>query len=103
MTDNLDLQNITQKIVKQFQPNKIILFGSQVWGEPNRDSDFDLMILKDTDNTRQLAQAIDGSIFPRPFPIDIIVYTPWQMERRCQSGDQFMNKIMTEGTTLYAE
>ena len=40
------LKEITDKIVKEYQPEKIILFGSWAWGEPHEWSDVDLFIIK---------------------------------------------------------
>jgi len=94
---------ITNKIVKEFQPEKIILFGSWAWGEPGPDSDVDLFIIKETENTRELAREIDGSIFPRPFPIDILVYTLKQVEKRKTMRDFFIKDILEKGKTLYAK
>lgn len=87
---NRKIQEITQKIVAKFQPEKVILFGSWAWGKPGLDSDVDLFIIKETDNTRDTARRIDRLIFPRPFPLDFIVYTPEQVERREKSGDFFI-------------
>lgn len=100
--DIQQLQNVTDKIVEQFQPDKVVLFGSQAWGIPTADSDVDLLIIKDTVNTRQLAQQVDGAIFPRPFPLDVMVYTAKQIQHRLQQGDLFMQKIVQHGKTLYA-
>lgn len=97
------LKEITDKIVKEFQPEKVILFGSWAWGNPTPDSDVDLFVVKDTDNTRELARKIDGSIFPRPFPIDLIVYRPEQAERRRVAGDFFIKAIFAQGKVLYAK
>ena len=36
------LQEVTHRLVDEFQPEQIILFGSHAWGEPDRDSDLDL-------------------------------------------------------------
>jgi predicted nucleotidyltransferase len=40
------VKDITQKIVREFDPDKIILFGSQAWGNPSEESDIDLFIIK---------------------------------------------------------
>ena len=97
------LQEITQKIVKEFNPEKIILFGSRVTGRATKDSDTDLLIIKDTNtSTREVARQIDGSIFPRPFPIDLIVYTPEQIVKAQQSGDFFILEVLNKGKVLYA-
>lgn len=96
------LRQVTDRIVADFKPRKIILFGSWAWGEPGPDSDVDLFIVQDTENTREFARAIDGSIFPRPFPIDLIVYRPEQVERERRRGDFFIEDIFTKGKILYA-
>jgi len=53
MIDNKNIKNlvsqIVDKIVIEYQPKKIILFGSYAYGEPNEDSDIDLLIIKNTD------------------------------------------------------
>jgi len=107
---NMDARNIgekikevSQKIAKEFKPEKIILFGSWAWGEPSPDSDVDLLVIKKADDNRKLAREIDGSIFPRPFPLDLIVYGPEQVEQRKRRGDSFINDILTKGKVLYAQ
>ena len=97
------LKEITDKIVKEYKPEKIILFGSWAWGKPGLDSDVDLFVVKDTKNTRKTAQEIDGLIFPRPFPVDLIVYTPAQLEKRKKMNDFFIKDIITKGRVLYAK
>ena len=39
------LQEVTRRLVEQFQPEQVILFGSQAWGKPTADSDIDLMVV----------------------------------------------------------
>lgn len=94
------IQELADKIAREYQPDKIILFGSYALGTYNEDSDLDFFIIKETDNTRITAREIDGSIFPRYVPIDIIVYTPEQVRRNMVS-DFFINDILTKGKVLY--
>jgi uncharacterized protein len=44
ISDNL-LDEMTQKLVREFQPEQVILFGSHAWGTPDRSSDIDLMVI----------------------------------------------------------
>lgn len=97
------IEEVAQKIGNNFKPDRIILFGSYAWGTPGPDSDVDLFIIKETDNTRETARQISRSIFPRPFPMDFIVYTPSQTEKRKKMGDFFIKSILEKGQTLYAE
>ena len=45
------LKIVTQRIVENYDPEKIILFGSYAWGKPNKDSDFDIFVVKKTKNS----------------------------------------------------
>ncbi|MCI0542440.1 nucleotidyltransferase domain-containing protein [bacterium] len=93
------IQEISDKIAKEFKPERIILFGSWAWGTPHKDSDVDLFIVKDTENTRKTAMEISSFLTPRPFPIDIIVYTPTSFEKR--KNYLFIQHIMNSGRHLY--
>ena len=98
----VEIQKVTEKIVRKFQPERIILFGSWAWGNPVPDSDVDLFVVKETCDTRRLAREIDMALFPRPFPIDLIVYDPDQVARREEMGDFFIHEVLSRGTVLYA-
>ena len=95
------LKEVANFIARKHKPEKIILFGSWAWGKSGPDSDVDLFIIKETKNTRKLAREIDGSIFPRPFPLDILVYTLEQVEKRKKMRDFFIKEILEKGKVLY--
>jgi len=98
------LEKITQKIVHEFKPEKIILFGSYAWGKPGPDSDVDLFVVIDTNqSTRKTARHIDRSLFPRPFPMDLIVYTPAKVRERLKMGDFFIEDVISKGEVLYGK
>ncbi|MBI5298886.1 MAG: nucleotidyltransferase domain-containing protein [Deltaproteobacteria bacterium] len=96
------IKKVAQKIATKFYPDKIILFGSWAWGKPGPDSDVDLLIVKETKDARKFAMEVDGYIFPRPFPLDIIVYRQSQIDKRYKMGDFFISEIMDKGKILYA-
>lgn len=97
-----DLQPITAKIVREFDPEKIILFGSLVWGTPDVDSDADLFIVKKTtQSTRAVAREIDGALWGRTTPLDIIVYTPEGVQRSLENGNLFIRDVLKNGKILY--
>ena len=96
------IKEITDKIVREYQPEKIILFGSWAWGTPHEDSDVDLFIVKETDrSTRELAREIDGSLWGRTIPLDLIVYKPEGIEKQLLEGNLFIRDIMQNGKILY--
>jgi len=98
------IKQISEKIRKEYHPEKIILFGSRAWGKPRRDSDIDLFIIKRTKDRH-----IDRSVAVRDiledenqsFSFDLIVYTPAETRRRIRLGDDFIKKIVNEGIVLY--
>ena len=95
------LKEVTVKIFNEFKPEMIVLFGSWAWGKPNIDSDVDLLIVKETTDTRTLARNIDRLVFPRSFPLDLIVINPQDMERRKELNDLFIKDILTRGRVLH--
>lgn len=97
------IQDITRKIAKEFQPEKIILFGSHAWGTPGPDSDIDLFIIKDTKKRKiERAQEIHRILWGSKIPIDVLVYTPAEVERRLSLEDFFIEDVISKGKVLYS-
>ena len=96
------LDEVTDKIVARFNPEKVLLFGSHVWGTPRADSDVDLLIVMESE-ARPAARSAQVSMEcrPRGVAMDIIVRTPAELERRIEIEDPFVRKILEEGTVLY--
>ena len=101
VTDTL-LSEMVSKIVKHFHPEKVILFGSRAWGAPTKESDLDLLVVMDVDGSPiRKASEISRIARPRFLPMDIIVRTPDEIERRGGIGDPFIKMIMNHGKVLY--
>jgi len=96
-----EIAEIAKKIAEQQQPEKIILFGFYAWGKPHKDSDVDLFVVKKTDDTRKTAQEINQLFFPRFFSMDVVVYTPFQLEKELNLEEPFALKIINEGRILF--
>lgn len=76
------LKTIIEKITNNFNPQKIILFGSYAYGYPTADSDMDIMIVMDTDEKpHKRAVSIRKILKGIGIPKDIIVKTPEEFER----------------------
>ena len=98
----IEIKKITRDIVKKYNPEKIILFGSLAWGKPSRDSDVDLFIIKKTKkNLLERIRDVDRILLDRIIPLDILVYTPEQIKKRLNLGDFFIKDILTKGKVLY--
>lgn len=94
---------IVQQIVKHFDPEKIVLFGSLAWGRPHSQSDIDLFIVMESPLRRdKRAMAISHLFKNRRFPMDIIVYTSQELKMSLKRGNPFIREIMDKGRVLYA-
>ncbi len=98
------IRPIIRRIIEGYNPQKIVLFGSLAWGEPDEDSDIDLLILKETEESplerrirvRQLIADI-----PRRIPFSPLVLTPEELAYRLKVGDPFYQEILQRGLVLY--
>ena len=99
------VQAMVEKIVSDYMPQKVIVFGSYVYGTLHRDSDIDLLIVKDTPERfldRWVAVRHILSDPTRTVPLETLVLTPEEVDRRLAIGDQFVAEILEKGEVLYA-
>ena len=93
---------MAQRIVKQFDPVRIILFGSHARGTAGPDSDVDLMVVMPVKGSRrELATEIDRLLTDRQLPLDVIVVTPEQYERDRSQIGSIVRPAAREGRVLY--
>ncbi len=98
---NAHIKNLCQQIAREFNPEKIILFGSQAYGKPTAESDIDLLVVMPYEGS-PFRQA--GEILKRLqvwMPVDLIVRSAEEVERRLKIGDQFMREILERGKVMY--
>ena len=91
------------RIAAGFKPQRIVLFGSYARGAPTADSDVDLLITRRRWSTSPLTAA--GKMRLKlgvPFPMDLVVRSDADLERRIARGDEFLREILETGITLYA-
>lgn len=98
-----EIQKVTETIIQEFKPQKVVLFGSHAWGSPKKNSDVDLFIIKDDiqKNTREMAIDLERILNDREVPLDLLVYKPDQVIKRLALNDQFITKIFRDGRILY--
>lgn len=96
------LPAVVDRLVAELHPDKIILFGSYAYGQPTTDSDVDLLIVMDTDvPPLQRYVLVSRLLWPCPFPVDILVKRPDEIEVALAAGDFFMAEIVAKGQVLY--
>jgi len=108
----INIEELKPQIIerlKPLNPDKIILFGSYAYGNPNEDSDIDLFLLKDNldiEDMRRYKLALQKKLFDIQkkylLGIDIFVDSTQRMEDRINSvKDQFYDEILTKGVKIY--
>jgi predicted nucleotidyltransferase len=96
------LAGITQRIVAQFQLYQVMLFGSYAYGTPDLESDVDLLVVMDSDESMaQRIRRVTEVAKVRFLPMDVIVRTPAEMAQRLAMGDCFLAEILEKGKVLY--
>src|ERR1041385_1967292 len=87
------IQEVVQQIVDHFHPQKVILFGSHAYGVPTQDSDVDLLVVIETaENPLRTAARISAAI-DHPFPLDILVFEPRQLQASLERGGIFATEV----------
>jgi len=106
MKHQKEIKKITDRIVKKYQPEKIILFGSYAWGKPTKDSDVDLFIVKKSfENRIERQRKLRKLLFDNNFPaMDILVYNPDEVEKSVNEyKNLFIEDILRHGKVLYTK
>ncbi|TXT24858.1 MAG: hypothetical protein FD131_4811 [Rhodocyclaceae bacterium] len=97
---------IVTRLRDTYQPSQVFLFGSYAQGRQTRDSDLDLLIIKDTAKPffkRLFEVRTLVSPLVRRQPFDPIVLTPKELNKRLARGDQFLQGIVRKGKLVYGK
>lgn len=101
MVDTSSILELSDRIVREFQPERIILFGSYAYGTPTSDSDVDLLVILPFEETSfRKSLEILNKVNPK-FPVDLIARTPEQIQQRLIWNDFFLRKVVEKGNVLY--
>jgi predicted nucleotidyltransferase len=101
MVDEDSIAKISEKIVREFQPERIILFGSYAYGNPGPDSDVDLLVvLPFEDKGFWKSLEIPNRVAPE-FSVDLLARRPKDTQRRYAEGDPLIREALDHGKVLY--
>ena len=102
MVSEQTLTEVTKRLVEGFNPNRIILFGSQARGTANKHSDVDILVICPIkDNRRALTLAMYRVLRGLGIAKDIIVLTPEEFERDRRIPGTVARPAWLEGKILY--
>jgi predicted nucleotidyltransferase len=94
------IRKFARDVAARFKPDKIILFGSHAYGTPHEESDVDILVVMPCRNQIDAALRIHDAIEP-PFPLQLIVRTPYNLRWRLAERESFHTEIVTKGKLLY--
>ncbi len=100
------LEPYLQIIIERFHPEKIILFGSYAYGQPDEHSDFDLLVVRrgitsENESNREILTAFWDVQGPRP-SFTILTKTPERIAERLAVRSPFYEDIVGRGLEVYA-
>jgi len=97
------LEEIVRRLVAEFQPEQIILFGSHAWGTPDEDSDLDLLVIVSQSELRPVQRDAQAHLCLSGLgvPKDILVKTRAEVERFRQVYASLEAEILERGKVLY--
>ncbi len=97
------LRTVTQRLVAEFQPEQVWLFGSHAWGQPHDDSDVDLLVVvPHSDETPiRRSQRAHRCLRGLRMPNDVLVETRQEVDRVQAHPSSLEHTIFNRGRRLY--
>jgi uncharacterized protein len=97
------LDEMVRRLVAEFQPEQIILFGSYAWGEPTEDSDVDLFVIVPESNERPIDRMHRAyrCVSGLGMPVDVLVRTRPQVDRYRNVYASLECEVLECGKILY--
>ncbi len=96
-----ELNRIIEVIKRDYEPERVILFGSLADGRVHEWSDIDLLIVKKT-KKRPIERCLEVCRLIRPkIGIDLFIYTPEEYENLINERFSFLINILKMGKILY--
>jgi len=97
-----DIKQVATKLGDATDAERVILFGSYARGDAREHSDVDYMVIaKSTLPRFKRSRELYKLLRPHPFGMDIVVYTPDEVERGKRTPVSFVSSVLREGKTLY--
>ena len=97
------VQAMVERIVAEFRPRRVYLFGSCAWGDPSPDSDIDLMILVDDlcESPTRMARRAYRKLRGLSYPTDILFRTTESFDGRAADPGTLEHEIVERGELLH--
>ena len=96
-------KEVVRRLVDEFHPESIYLFGSHAWGRPNGESDMDLLVIIEKSSEKPIQRAVRAqrSLRGVKAAVDVLVKTRREFERYAAVKASLEAQITREGKLLY--
>jgi len=96
------LDEVVARVRRVLRPKKIVLFGSRARGDSRPDSDYDLLVIQESDKPRyRRAGAAYTALADLPVEVEVMVYTPAEADEWRDVPQAFVTTALREGKVLY--
>ncbi|MGI8856378.1 MAG: nucleotidyltransferase domain-containing protein [Thermomicrobiales bacterium] len=96
------LHIIVTRIERIARPERVILFGSRARGEARTNSDYDLLVIAESDEPRyRRAAPLYAALADVPVEADVLVYTPAEVAEWSAVPQAFVTTAIREGQVVY--
>lgn len=101
-----ELRQVKNLLAANYNPIRVILFGSYAYGQPDADSDLDICVILDLQGRRKVDWMREMYLELSRFltkPVDILVYAENEFEERAKLTSTLEHKILTQGIQIYEQ
>jgi predicted nucleotidyltransferase len=96
------IDEMVSRIRAATNPDKIVLFGSRARGDARPNSDYDLLVIKESDEPRYRRSAsLYTKLADLPAEVEIMVYTPEEVAEWSMVPQAFVTTALREGIAVY--
>ncbi len=97
-----EIRSAAKQIKKVFNPEKVILFGAYAYGNPNPQSDVEILVVMSNDKPIAKKNARAASkLFDLPYSLNLLVHTSEEVLKDLIAGNMIMRDIILHGQVLF--
>ncbi|WFF05833.1 nucleotidyltransferase domain-containing protein [Micromonospora sp. WMMD1076] len=102
MIRDADIARVVERVVALYDPDRIILFGSQAKGTATERSDLDLVVVRRSDHPRWLrGRDVVAALNRMAFKTDLLFVTPEEMEQEQTDPYSLFSTMWPTARTIY--